>query len=79
MIKSLYDLMGPNVHPPADQTSKDQHIETVFKKLNLDKSVDNYLTYNEFHQLITQVSIYNLFLFVYSLSTPFYFIYLLEH
>jgi hypothetical protein len=47
--------MGPNVHPPPDQIGKEQHIETVFKKLNLDSGVDTYLSYNEFYQLITKV------------------------
>jgi hypothetical protein len=31
MIRSLYDLMGQNINPPADEQAKNQHIESVIE------------------------------------------------
>lgn len=57
MVRSLYDLMGSNVNPPVDENTKNQHIENVFKKLNIDEKSDSTMSYEEFYNLFYNVNI----------------------
>ena len=61
LVRSMYDLMGPNVNPPVDEAAINRHVEFSIQKLGLHQKHDQTLTYVEFHKLFSNVSFTVLF------------------
>ncbi|RNA26219.1 Kv channel-interacting 2-like [Brachionus plicatilis] len=54
LIRCLYDLMGPNVKPQFDDEDKNQHIENVINRLNLNLHNQLPMGYSDFYNLFSK-------------------------